>query len=469
MPNLYEGISARNIGWISLPETVIALISEIESHGFEAFLVGGCVRDAILNKDPHDFDICTSATTNDLFEIFCSCDYVQSVLPTGIKYGTVTVMVNGVGYEITTYRVDGAYRDGRHPESVSFSGHLSDDLARRDFTINAMAYNPSVGLVDLHGGFSDIRNGRVRCVGDPNQRFQEDALRILRAIRFASTLRFKIEDATAEAIHRNKGLLYKVSPERKRVELCKFIVGHNVQHFLIAYRDIFAILIPELEPCFDCEQNNPWHCYDVYKHIAIAVSAAPRDVNTRLALLLHDIGKPACKTTDANGVDHFHGHAAVSAKLALNTMDNLRFSCADSLQIETLIFHHDYYIDECDDSKMKASVRRLMAKFDEETLPKFFNVREADVRAQASELIPGRVEKIYKAKALVSEIKQEKPALTVKDLKINGKDLIAMGMQPGPEMGRVLAVLLDAVLGDPSLNERDILLEKAFAMIPFSP
>ena len=297
---------------IKLPKSVELILSKLNNCGYEAYIVGGCVRDSIIGTTPHDWDICTSALPEQVMEVFEG----YKIIPTGLKHGTVTIIIDDAQYEVTTYRIDGKYEDNRHPKEVSFTSDLKEDLSRRDFTINAMAYNPSIGLVDYFGGKKDIRKKLIKCVGNPDERFNEDALRIMRTLRFASTYGFVITEETSSAVHCNVALLNNIAKERINTELCKLLCGEGVLEILLNYNDVISTIIPELKPCIGFNQNNRYHQYTVYDHIAHAVSNyTGEDMVVKVALLLHDIGKPTCYTEDENG-GHFHGHGVPSSEIA---------------------------------------------------------------------------------------------------------------------------------------------------------
>ena len=306
---------------IKIPKDVASIIDQLDEHGYDAYVVGGCVRDSILGRTPNDWDICTSATPDQMIAIFE--DY--EVIPTGLQHGTITIVINHTPYEITTFRIDGKYLDNRRPDKVSFTTDIVQDLSRRDFTMNSMAYNPKVGLVDPYNGQQDIQSKVIRCVGNADDRFNEDALRIIRALRFASVYGFEISSDTAQSIHNNAGLLNNIAVERINVELCKLLCGKGVLDILLNYSDVIATIIPEIKPCIGFNQNNRYHQYTIYDHIAHAVSNyTGQDIIVKVALLLHDIGKPLCYTEDENG-GHFYGHGEPSRDIAEEVVRRLKF------------------------------------------------------------------------------------------------------------------------------------------------
>lgn len=437
-----------------LPKDAERIISLLQQSNESAYIVGGCVRDIIMKRTPHDWDICTSASPEKMLKVFG--DAAWNIIPTGLKHGTVTVVLDGEPYEVTTYRIDGTYSDGRHPDKVEFSNNLEADLARRDFTMNAIAYSPTEGLIDPFFGQEDIRKGIIRCVGDPHERFREDALRIMRAIRFASTLGYRVEQNTGLAAIQSAERLSLVSPERISSELMKMLSGENVKYVLELYREIVAQVIPEVRPCFGFRQNNPYHIFDVWEHIVHAVDHAESDPLLRLIMLLHDIGKPLCYKEDDNHVGHFHGHAEISADLTREIMKRLRFSNQDTETVVKSVTIHDRFIEP-----NSRAVRRLVAEIGSEQFDMLMRIRTADILAQNTEFLQQRLDKIANLKIIKSRILKEQQCLSVKDLAISGQDLIALGMKPGPNMGKTLNTLLHAVIENPKLNSRETLLELA--------
>ena len=438
---------------VKLPEEAKTALALLEEHGKEAYVVGGCVRDSLLGKTPHDWDVCTSATPQETTEIFKKAGF--TVIPTGIQHGTVTVLVNGQGIEITTFRMDGTYSDGRHPDTVVFTTSIREDLARRDFTINAMAYSDKTGIVDPFGGKQDLEDKVIRCVGDPMERFREDPLRIMRAIRFASTLRFILDYDTFTSALALKYELHSVAWERKQKELVPLLQGENVRSVLIGYKGILAAVIPEIQPCFGFQQRNPWHVYDVWEHITKAVeSASKEDWLLRLILLLHDTGKPLCYTQDENGVGHFHGHGKESEKIAREVLTRLRFPRDVVEKAVKIVAIHDRVIEPT-----PKAVRRLMNEIGEEQFFMLLRVREADIKAQNPTLVEGRMKKEKLLWEIANNIIASNDCFTLKDLAVSGRDIVAAGTKPGPEVGRKLNALLEKVLEDPSFNTKEKLME----------
>ncbi|MCI8990370.1 MAG: HD domain-containing protein [Lawsonibacter sp.] len=431
-----------------IPSGAEHILQALTGAGYEAYLVGGCVRDLLRGVAPHDWDICTSARPEETERCFAG----QRIIETGLKHGTVTVLEDGEPYEITTYRTEGPYSDSRRPDYVKFVSSLEADLARRDFTMNAIAMGLDGRLRDPFGGAADIQTGLIRCVGEPAHRFQEDGLRVMRALRFAAVLGYGIEERTAQAIHENRRMLERVAAERIRVELCKLLVGQNAGDILRQYPDVFCQFWPELGPLVTLEQNNPWHCWGGWEHTIHAVEAAPPDLMLRLTMLLHDIGKPNCKSTDENGIDHFYGHPAVSAKLADQMLRSLKFDNRTRERVVTLVEHHDVQI-PCRDR----SIRKWLGRLGPETFFQLLEVKRADGMGQAYELVKDRLAELEEMKTKAEELVAQGQCFTLKDLAINGRDVIAAGVAPGPEVGRVLNGFLQRVLNDEVPNERDVL------------
>lgn len=430
---------------INIPDAPKHLMMILLDAGYEAYVVGGCVRDFLLGYVPHDWDICTNALPEQMKE--CFADY--NVIETGIQHGTLTAMVDHVGYEITTYRTDGEYTDHRHPDSVQFVGTLQEDLMRRDFTINAMAADISGKIRDFYDGQFDLEHKWIRCVGDPNKRFTEDPLRILRAMRFESKLGFAIEPCTEMAMRDHRYSLQHISAERINSELCGILMG-DCYSTLACYPDVLAACIPEVERCIGFKQNNPHHNRNVWDHIVYAVSVAPKDLYVRLALLYHDIGKPLCYTIDS-GVGHFYGHAAISRDIAEKSLRELRFDNQTVKLVTQLVEAHDRTIEP-----RKPVIRRCMNKLGLEQFLRLLNVKEADYAAQV-QLYGDRLHKVeilqMTNEILAAQIQQEE-CFTLKDLAINGNDLIQLGYKPGKKIGVVLNQLLEMVIDDKIANDK---------------
>lgn len=434
-----------------LPPQVNTAISMLYAAGYEAFLVGGAVRDYVRDNSPaKDWDITTNALPAQVESVFSGYHLIE----TGLKHGTVTVVIDHEPIEITTYRIDGDYSDHRHPDSVHFTRSLKEDLERRDFTMNALAYSPQKGIVDLVGGRKDIEDGIVRCVGDPNHRFQEDGLRMLRALRFASVYGMAIEAETASAIHRNKELLKGIAAERIQVELTKMLCGKGVTKVLEEFSDVIAIPIPEILPMFHFEQRNPHHDKDVWDHtIAVIESITPEPV-LRWAALLHDIGKPSCFSLAEEGIGHFFGHSDQSTSMAESILSRLRFDNASKEQIVRLVRYHDMPITA--DRKL---IKRLLSKHGEDATRQLIELHKADTLGQSA-ICRHRIAIFEEVSQMINEILQEESCFTLKDLAANGHDMMTLGFQ-GPTIGRVLQECLDAVLDEQIPNEHEALM--AFA------
>ncbi len=429
---------------ITIPEYAQIAMKELKANGFEAFVVGGCVRDSIMGKTANDWDMTTSAKPEETLEVFK--DF--RTIPTGIKHGTITVLIEKQPLEITTFRIDGEYTDNRRPDSVNFTRNIENDLSRRDFTVNAMAYNYTDGIVDLFGGISDIENKIIRCVGDPDKRFNEDALRIMRAIRFSATLGFEIEEKTADSIRRNKHLLKNIAPERIRVELEKLLLGNDAERILLQFSDVIFEIIPELEKTLNVEQICPYHIYDVWHHIVKSVAVSEKNKYIRLAMLLHDIAKPDMKTTDEKGQDHFKGHAPVSADTAFEILKRLRYDNKTISTVTKLIFHHDDRL-----YNAPQNVKKHASKYGFEFLYLLDKVSRADILAQTPEM----EDRLSLCDNYINELRnleKEKPCLKISDLKVDGNDLISLGYK-GKEIGNILEKTLEKILKNELINSKD--------------
>jgi tRNA nucleotidyltransferase (CCA-adding enzyme) len=434
---------------IELPGQVKTIISTLEEQGFEAYAVGGCVRDSLLGRNPSDWDITTSALPEEVKKWF------RRTVDTGIQHGTVTVLLDGTGFEVTTYRLDGEYEDGRHPREVLFTSRLREDLQRRDFTINAMAYNDREGLVDLFDGTGDMERKVIRCVGNPKERFGEDALRILRAVRFSAQLGFSIEEETKEAIEELSPNLQKISAERIQTELVKLAVSSHPEEILTAYQTgITRVILPEFDQAMETEQRSLHHLFCVGEHLAASMKAVEQEKGLRLAALLHDIGKPLVKSTDEEGQDHFYGHGDVSAEMAKGILRRLKFDNETIRRVTKLIAFHDDRPD-----LTERSVRRLLSKTGAELFFDVLKLQKADVAAQSDYRREEKLEYLEKVRIIGEEILRKKQCFCLKDLAVKGQDLIMDGMKPGKDMGRVLDALLKEVLEDPEKNEKTYLLE----------
>ena len=434
---------------IQLPDKVHKIINILEEAGYEAYAVGGCVRDSVLGRKPDDWDITTSAEPEETKRLFAR------TIDTGIRHGTVTVMLDREGFEVTTYRIDGDYEDGRHPKEVTFTASLEEDLKRRDFTINAMAYNESQGLVDIYGGLADIKAGVIRCVGDAKERFTEDALRMMRAVRFSAQLGYRIDEDTRTAMTELAPNLQKISAERIQTELVKLVVSPHPDYLRIAYETgITAQILPEFDLCMKTMQNNPHHCYDVGEHILHSMLAVEPDKVLRLGMLFHDIGKPQTMTVDEEGITHKKKHPVVGAEMTRKILRRLKFDNDTIDKVTKLVLYHDQEI-----VAAPAGVRRAVNRIGEDIFPLLFAVRRADVSAQSDYLREDKLRKLSYIEGLYEEIRSQGDAVSLKNLAITGTDLIAQGRKPGREIGIVLQELLEKVLEDPSLNTPEKLLE----------
>ncbi len=436
---------------IRIPPAVQAVLLRLEQAGYEAYAVGGCVRDSLLGQVPQDWDICTSALPDQIQACFSHC------ILTGVKYGTVTVIKDGVPYEVTTFRAEEEYRDSRHPESVRFLTSLYGDLARRDFSINAMAADARGNVTDEFDGLHDLRHGLIRCVGEPEERFGEDALRILRALRFASRLEFRIEPNTARGIHSLYENLGRVSPERLRKELSGLLMGKGAVAVLEEYADVLSFVVPELKPCIGFEQHNPHHRYDVFRHSLWALFYSPQEESLRLAALLHDIGKPDSFQQDEQGIGHFYGHSERSAALCRQALQRLRYDNKTIELVTELVRNHDLCLQPLSEKRL----RRLLSQWGEDFLRKLFLLRRADALGTGV-AEPKEVErKTTQLMEQLEELLAREGRFQLRDLAINGNDLIALGILPGKQLGRILNQLFEAVVEEECPNNREELVRYA--------
>lgn len=441
---------------INIPRGAAAIIDTLQNNGFEAYLVGGCVRDSILKRPVHDWDITTSATPDEMKKVFSD----TKIIETGVKHGTLTILSVDGFYECTTYRIDGAYSDGRHPDMVRFTKSLAEDLKRRDFTINAMAYNDKEGLIDLFGGELDLINHVIRCVGNPEDRFKEDALRIMRALRFAAQLEFDLEIKTKIAAFQISDTLTKVSAERINSEFCKMLTQTMSSQIINDYREIIAVFIPEIRDMFGFEQNNPYHIFDVWHHTIEVLTEVnyftnPNDVILALAAFFHDIGKPHSYQDGPDNIRHFYEHAAKSAEMADSIMRRMRFDNDTRNSVVTLVKYHDA------DIKPEAKyIKRWLNKLGSESLLRcLFMLKYSDISGQA---IKGRAERLREVDNLftiLNDVLKQQACFSLKDLAVNGRDLIAAGMKPGKEIGAALNQMLELVLNDECANDKNALLK----------
>ena len=437
---------------MDMPKNVDTAINLLQLAGFEAYAVGGCVRDSLLGKAPNDWDITTSAKPEDMKSVFADFHCID----TGIKHGTVTVVIDGEPLEITTFRLDGEYEDNRHPKSVTFTSNLGADLGRRDFTVNAMAYSKKTGTVDLFGGQNDLKNGIIRCVGDPDRRFNEDALRILRALRFASALDFEIEEKTAQSLLKNRALLGNISEERIAKELLKLVCGKGAKRILTDFAPVLFEILPELQPMYKNSHDNPHHCYDIYEHTLIAVESIDPEPTLRFATLLHDCGKPAVKKFDENGVAHFYGHQRISAEISAQILARLKVSNKFRDEILFLVSNHDRWELYENTEKMP----RYLSKFGLDGVLNLLKVMRADVLAQSPEY-RYRLDQIADAEETAKNLAAQKPCLSLSELQINGRTLMDIGIPQGRKLGAVLAQLLDEVIDGVTKNTQEALTTRA--------
>ncbi len=429
---------------INVPFPAQKAIDILESNGFEAYCVGGCVRDSLLGNDPADWDICTSCKPDKIKNLFSN----YNTIDTGLKHGTVTVIIDGMHIEITTYRKDVSYLNHRHPQSVEYVTSLKDDLSRRDFTINSLAFNKKVGLVDIFGGLNDIKQRSIKCVGDPYIRFEEDALRILRAVRFASTLGFYIDHNTKLALFEQIKLLDFISYERIRDELLKLLSGKNVLSVLLEYKEVIFYIIPEIYKCDLTPQNTPHHCYNVYEHIAHSVSNIEPSPRLRMIMLLHDIGKPDTLKTDEHGISHFKTHQSVGEKMAERILTRLKFSNKDTKYICALISQHDNRFPAED-----KSVKKFLSKYGKTFFRDYIKVRTADILAQSNYMREEKLRVISNIKSIGEKIINSDFPLTLKELDINGNDLIEIGFS-GNRIGKILNEMLNLVIDGKLQNNK---------------
>lgn len=436
---------------IQLPNSVQAIIRTIEQAGFEAYAVGGCVRDSILGREPDDWDITTSAKPEEIKQLF------HHTVDTGIQHGTVTVLIKKECYEVTTYRIDGEYEDSRHPKEVNFTSLLSEDLRRRDFTINAMAYNEAKGLIDLFGGQEDLKNGIIRCVGNAKERFSEDALRIMRAVRFSAQLGYQIEAQTEAAIKELAHTLDRISVERIQVELVKLLTSGHPEYMLKLYElGITRVFLPEFDMMMTTPQNNPHHLYSVGMHTVKAMELVPCNKILRLAILLHDVGKPATRTTDEDGVDHFYGHPTLGSELARKILKRLRFDNETIDRVSLLIVYHDYGNSV---SATPVFTRKLINKVHLDNFPMLLDIKYADVMAQSELQRDSKLVKLEQLRTSYQDVLDQGMCISLKSLAVTGRDLIQAGMKPGQEIGQALNHLLEVVLEDPDMNDKGSLME----------
>lgn len=437
---------------ITIPPKAEYIIKTITEAGFEAYVVGGCVRDSILGRKPEDWDITTSAKPEQVKALF------PRTIDTGIQHGTVTVMLEKEGFEVTTYRIDGKYEDNRHPKEVVFTPNLTEDLRRRDFTINAMAYNQRTGLVDVFGGLADMEKGIIRCVGNARERFGEDALRIMRAVRFSAQLGYDIEEETCKAIKELAPSLETISAERIRVELEKLIISPNPDYLRYAYElGITKVIFPEFDICMETPQNHPHHMYSVGEHVLHSLDKVEPEKILRLTMLFHDIGKPATISTDTEGINHFYGHHQTGEEMTKEILRRLRYDNDTINIVSRLVYYHDYGNSVTPDMRI---VRRAVNRIGEDIFPYLFAVKRGDVLAQSDYMRQEKLKSIDVWEQLYGEIQKEGQCVSLKTLAVTGRDLIEEGYQPGPKLGQMLQELLELVLENPQCNTREYLLQE---------
>ncbi len=433
---------------IKLPSQVKTAISKLAENGFEAYIVGGCVRDSLLGMEAHDYDITTSAQPEEVKKVFIG----YRVIETGIKHGTVTVIINKMPLEITTFRIDSDYCDNRHPENVTFTKSLKEDTARRDFTMNAIAYSDETGVCDYYNGTNDLNNKIIRCVGDADKRFNEDALRIMRALRFSSTLGFDIEQSTKAAIFKNKELLKNISSERIASEFVKLLCGKNVKNVLLEYAGVISVIIPEITPMIGFDQKNIHHIYDVYTHTVTAVDNIENEPVLRMAAFFHDIGKPRC-FFEKDGQGHFYGHAQVGAEMTSHILRRLKFDNAARETVVKLVKLHDVQIEQTE-----TAVKRCMNRHSPEIFFMLLKIKRADTKAQ-SPICFSRLEYLDGLEKTADKILNSKECFSLKQLEVNGSDIISLGISPGRQIGVILNRLLDEIIKSSLTNEKQVLLE----------
>ncbi len=437
----------------AIPDYVKKILTMLNQAGHEAFCVGGCVRDLLLGRTPQDWDVTTSALPEEVQTLFA-----PHSVPTGLRHGTITVVTGQGSVEVTTYRRDGAYHDCRHPDKVTFTASLTEDLARRDFTVNAMALDEAGEIVDPFGGREDLRYEILRCVGDPDRRLTEDALRILRCLRFAATLSFAIDTETEKALRRHKDLLRKIAMERVREELAKLILGPAADQILLEYADVVGVVLPEILPAVGFDQHNRHHCFDVWEHSVRAMAAAPRDPVIRWALLLHDLGKPDTFTVDEAGVGHFYDHGRRSEEMAREICSRLRMDRESRDTICRLVRLHDVPI-----TMTEKGIRRLLRKLGEEDFRRLLQIKRGDNLAQHPAYL-GRQEWLNQVEEMLNVVLREDQCFSLRQLAVKGNDLLDLGFQ-GKAVGDMLNWLLDQVVEGKIPNQRELLLELAAAEI----
>ncbi len=433
---------------VEVPAPVNYIIQELEKCGHEAYMVGGCVRDSVLGRKPHDYDICTSATPDEILKAFPD----EEIIPTGLQHGTVTILINKEPFEVTTYRIDGDYSDNRRPDNVTFTKNLVEDLRRRDFTINAMAYNPKTGLIDPFNGMEDIKYKKIRCVGSAEDRFNEDALRILRAIRFEAQLGFAGLPETMFEIERQYDRLKNISIERINSEFCKIVASEQFCVELVLYPNVFSLFIPELKDLIGFQQNNPYHAYDVFDHTVHAIEKCESDdLVVRLAVFFHDFGKPHSYQDGEDGIRHFKGHGKVSAEITDSIMKRLRFDNETRNNVVELVYYHDATFEVGN-----KYVKRWLNKIGEKQFRRLLEIRKADIKGQKPDYEESRIEKVNNIENILEEILSEKSCFSLKDLAVNGNDVKeVMKLKEGKDIGYWLNEILKRVIDGELENNKD--------------
>ncbi len=433
---------------IWIPEKTRFIFEILEKNEYECFAVGGCVRDSLMNIIPDDWDFTTNATPDEIIE--CFKDY--KLITVGQKYGTIGVVCNNSVYEITTFRKDGVYSDSRHPDTIEFSPNIEDDLVRRDFTINSMAYNPKTGIIDPYGGQLDLSNKLIRCTGDPYKRFDEDALRIMRALRFSSRFGFDIEKTTSKAIFDKKSGLTAVHPQRLKKEISGLIMGSGFHKVLESYAEVLATIIPDIEITFAFPQNTPHHCFDVWNHTLKALKNTPADEEIRLCVLFHDLGKPLSRTIDKKGRDHFKGHPVISAEIAERHLKKFGFPAKTVSNVVNLVRFHDERFKKGD-----YDIKKLLGILGEELFFKLMVVAISDVLAQSDYRREEKINLLKSVERRAREIIDSDECYSLSNLMVKGDDLVSLGYN-GREIGCILNELLDAVISDRCDNSKEALI-----------
>ncbi len=431
-----------------VPKDVKYILNKLIENKFEAYIVGGCVRDSILNKEPKDYDITTNAKPEEVIKLF------DKVILTGIKHGTVTVVLNNENYEVTTFRIDGEYKDARHPKEVKFVTSLREDLSRRDFTVNAMAYNDIEGFKDYFNGLNDLNNKMIKTVGNPEKRFLEDALRMLRAIRFSAQLNFEIEEDTLNAIKKLKDNIIKISKERIREEFNKIIIYNPRKIDILRECGLLEFILKEMAKAYGFNQNNKYHVYDLYEHTIICMENIESNLHLRLVMLLHDLGKLETKTTDEKGVSHFYGHVECSIEIAKKVLKELKYDNVTTEKVLFLIKYHDYPIND------KITLKHLLNEMGEDLVYDLLKVKKADILGKNSLYKEVQLKSLLDIEKCLNNILENEECFSVKQLRISGNELIEIGLK-GKEIGEMLNYLLDMVVEDKAINNTEELIKLA--------